>query len=965
MEKKLNKEQKEAIEYTGGPLLIIAGAGTGKTTVVTERIKHLITSGQAKPDEILTLTFTEKAAREMQERVDVALPLGYSDMWVGTFHSFCDRVLRDEALSMGWDPKFKLMTGVATIQFVRKNLFEFDLKYFAPLGNPTKYVEAILTHFSRLADENVSVQEYEEWAKGLLTTGDQTEASLLENEKWNELARAYRKYEELKIKNSVFDFSDLIVKTLELFDKRPNILAQYREKYKYILVDEYQDVNFAQSKLAILLAGEKKDAKITVCGDDDQSIYRFRGAAISNIVGFRRVYPKAKIVVLTKNYRSTQTILDGAYKLISNNNPDRLEVVEKINKKLISVGGKKLAEKEIELIHEKNIDGEAERVVAEIIELGKEYEYGEMAILVRANNHGEAFGRELTRRGVPWQFLGPGKLFSQAEIIDLISYLKVLVDPDDSVNFYRFLSIEDLGIDNRDLLRLANYAKRTSMSLYEVVGKMEELRFDVKTKKKIEEIMGTMEKHLKLVNKESAGQLLYWFLEETSLLQKLMGAEDSEAEKRAKNIAKFFEKLKIYENENDGALVREVVDWIELASELGESPLVSNEDWTENNAVNILTVHSSKGLEFPVVFMTNLVAARFPSMERREPIPIPEALIKETLPTGNFHLQEERRLFYVGMTRAKERLFFSAADFYGDGIRAKKMSPFIFEALGENWGKSGKEKGMQEKKMLGYEKEKSEKKDEREREELGINYLSYSQIEAFRTCPMHYKLRYVLGLPTAPSSALSFGVSVHETMRDLYFMKKRPSEEFIEKTLKRNWRREGYKSRVHREKAFVKAEAMVREYFESEYDPKVKTMVLEKGFNVILPMKKGERRLKVGGKIDRIDKVKDGIEIIDYKTGANVPTQKEVDHDLQLTIYALAATQLVGEPFGRKPGEIKLTLYYFDGQKKLTTKRTREQLDEAIDEIYEIRREIEGSDFKCSGGYFCGNCEYKMFCGVV
>ena len=960
---KLNRRQREAVEYKGGPLLIIAGAGTGKTTVVTERIKYLITSGQASPGEILALTFTEKAVREMQERIDVALPLGYSEMTIGTFHSFCDRILRDEALAMGWDPRFKLMTGANVIQFVRKNLFEFDLDYYRPLGNPTKYVEAILTHFSRLADENVTPNQYVDWVKKqsskLKKQSDNSKIKveeMLEVEKWWELADASKKYEELKINKSVFDFSDLIAKTLELFDKRPNVLARYREKYKYILVDEYQDVNFAQSKLAILLAGEKKDARITVCGDDDQSIYRFRGAAISNITGFRKIYPKAKIVVLTKNYRSTQAILNGAYKLIVNNNPDRLEVVERIDKRLVS--NKKTRGEKIRLLYAKDIDREAEMVVNEIIRLSKECEYGEMAILVRANNHGEAFGRELTRRGVPWQFLGPGKLFSQAEIIDLISYLKVLVDPEDSLSFYRLLSMEGLEIDNWDLIKLSKYAKRVSASMYETVDEIDKAGCSENGTEKIKKVVKIIGEHLKLTNKESAGQLLYWFLEGTGMLSEFMKAEDVEAEKRAKNVAKFFEKVRAYENENVEARVGEVIDWIELANELGESPVVSNEDWTENNAVNILTAHSSKGLEFSVVFMVNVVVSRFPSMERREAIPIPEALIKEILPSSDFHIQEERRLFYVGMTRAKERLYFSAANFYGGGIRAKKISPFVEEVLGES---SFQEKSkLGEVGLIGNDKKVSRIKNRES--SLKVNYLSYSQIEAFRTCPVHYKLRYILGLPTAPSSALSFGISVHETMRDLYFMKKKPSKELIGETLKRNWCREGYKSKAHQEKAFVKAGAMVRAYFESEYDPKVKTLVLEKGFNVVLPTKKKERGLKVGGKIDRIDETDGGIEIIDYKTGANVPTQKEVDHDLQLTIYALAATQLIEKPFGKKPEEIKLTLYYFDGQKKLTTKRTQEQLKEAIGEIYEIRREIEESDFKCSGGYFCRNCEYRMFC---
>jgi DNA helicase-2/ATP-dependent DNA helicase PcrA len=314
--RKLNTEQKAAVRFGEGPLLIIAGAGTGKTTVVTERIKYLITSGRAKPQEILALTFTEKASREMETRVDIALPYGVTQMWISTFHAFCDRILRGEAINIGIDPGYKLMTEAETILFFRKHLFQFDLKDFRPLGNPTKFISGMIQHFSRLKDEDVSPMEYRAYRN-------------------NELSRAYRTYEELKVKEGVADYADLISWALKLFRERPAILKKYQQQFKYILIDEFQDTNFAQNELAVLLAGKKKN--ITVVGDDDQAIYRWRGAAISNIIQFRKTFPKAKIVVLTKNYRSTKEILDRSYDLIQKNNPDRLEVAEKIDKKLESM----------------------------------------------------------------------------------------------------------------------------------------------------------------------------------------------------------------------------------------------------------------------------------------------------------------------------------------------------------------------------------------------------------------------------------------------------------------------------------------------------------------------------------------------------------------------------------------------------------------------------------------------------
>jgi len=957
---KLNKEQIDAIKFGSGPLLIIAGAGTGKTTVITERIKYLILSKKVKPSEILALTFTEKAAREMEERVDVAMPYGYTQMWIMTFHSFCDHILRQKALHIGLDPRYKLMTEAEGVQLLRNNLFKLDLNYFRPLGNPNKFLSGMLQHFSRLQDEDVSPNDYLSWVKKQEAVTDEEKVEI---QKWTELAKAYKAYDEIKLKEGLLDFGDLIVKTLKLFRDRPNILAEYQKQFKYLLVDEFQDTNYAQNELTKLLA--RRNQNITVVGDDDQSIYRFRGAAVSNIVQFRKNFPKAKVIVLTKNYRSTQEILDRSYDLIQFNNPDRLEVVEKIDKKLKSQVAKDGSE--IKFIHADRVENESDEIAKTIKKMMEDppsheasegqskYSWRDFAILVRANNHSEPIMRALSRHGIPYQFLGPGRLFKQPEIVDLISYLKVLYDFTDSVAFYRLLAIDYFDIPGRDLAAMGNYARKYNLSLFESAEKI--------GGETIKKLLGIIDKHLNLVKKETAGQLLYYFLEETGLLQKLLSPESVEAENRAKNISKFFDKLKTYEVDHEDATVPAVVDWLNLSMELGESPLAANEDWTEINAVNILTVHSAKGLEFPVVFLANLVGQRFPTTERREQIPIPDALIKEVLPVGDYYLEEERRLFYVGMTRAKEKLFFTAADYYGEGKREKKLSPFIFEALGNKATRSELSTiNHQQLTFLDYKPVESNRPSTISNQPLYIDYLSYSQIETFQTCPMHYKLRYIYKVPTPPSASASFGASIHATLKSFFESVAggvKPTDKLIFKLLEDNWAKEGYISKKHEHDFFEKGKLYLAGFLKQGFDLKELPGVMEQPFTV--PVGKD---LKIGGRIDRVDVFKDGtIEIVDYKTGATIPTQKDVDKNLQLSFYALAATKIPTVPFGKTPDKVKLSLYFLDEQEKISTTRTAKQLEEATKEIFKVRDEIEKSDFKCSNHMFCQmGCEFSLFC---
>lgn len=957
----LNEEQLQAAYAGDGPMLIVAGAGTGKTTVVVERIKHLILTKKISPHEILALTFTEKAAREMEERVDIALPYGYTQMWILTFHAFCDRVLRQDAIHIGLNPAYRLVTETEAILFLRKNLYTLELDYFRPLGNPYKFLSGMLQHFSRLKDDDIDPDAYLRYAMSLAQKSDMDPDEI---RKTNELAHAYQAYESLKAKEGIMDFSDLITNVLKLFRTRKNLLIFYQEQFKHILVDEFQDTNYAQNELAILLAGKKHN--ITVVGDDDQAIYRWRGAALANITQFRTHFPSSKVVTLNKNYRSTEEILTRSHQMIQHNNPERLEIKEGINKQLLSMRG--IKGDPIEFLFGMRVENEAEEVIKKIQEQVKKKhrQYKDIALLVRANDHAQPFVRSMEQAGIPYQFLGPGHLLHQEEIKDLIAYLKVMANFEDSNSLYRVLNNPIFSFAPRDIAGLLNYAKKKNLCLFESLEQIDDTFQPDETKKNAQKFVAMFKKHLARVPKDTAGQILYYFFTDSGMLDNLLNPKSNLDTKKAQNITKFFEKLKSYEAEHLDASVFTVVEWLELSMQLGESPLSANTDWADNNAVNILTIHSSKGLEFPVVFVVNLVTQRFPTRERREPIPVPDDLVKETLPTGDQNLNEERRLFYVAMTRAKDMLYLTAANYYGEGKRERKLSPFIAETLGHEQVN----KQLVRQKVIATSRQLSlldvlpvTKQTEEITEAQFISpptpltYISYSQIQTYEMCPLHYKLKYILKLPTSPAPALSFGISIHSVLRDFYLArlhKNNGNAISFQEILAKSWIHEGYESRSHAQSAYKKAEKIIANYLKSHADDIPIAIETPFSFNL--------GRMKVGGRIDRIDQLDDGrIEVIDYKTGRNLPDEKKLAQDMQLSFYALAASEIQDGFLGKSPEEIVLSFHYVEEDKILTTKRTREQLEGVKELIRQKAEEISRSDFICSI-INCKNCEYKMIC---
>ncbi|PJA92920.1 MAG: hypothetical protein CO132_05420, partial [Candidatus Kerfeldbacteria bacterium CG_4_9_14_3_um_filter_45_8] len=670
----LNHEQETAVVHKTGPLLIIAGAGTGKTTVVTRRIAQLITSGEARADQILALTFTDKAAGEMEERVDALLPMGYLDLWVSTFHAFGERVLKDHALDIGLSNDFRLLTDTDQWLLLRSHIDEFELDYYKPKGNPTKFVQALISHFSRLKDEDITPARYLAYAKNLNSRvspllekkarTDEEQAQVDEAARVTEVAAAYERYQQLLREENAMDFGDLIVETIHLFNERPALLDKFRKQFKYILVDEFQDTNFAQYDLIKLLAAPENN--LTVVADDDQSIYRFRGASMSNIVIFKKDFPEAEEVSLVQNYRSAQEILDLAHSFIQSNNPHRLEVSLDIDKRLKSNTKESAV---IEHLHSQSLTGEAQLVMKKILELKEarpETSWSDFAILVRANDSAQAFIPYLERANVPYQFLASKGLFTKSVILDIIAVLKLLDDYHESRAMYRYLTLDLWGIAHEDVLAIMQHGSKYTESIYETCLNVQEVpSVSEAGRLQVEKLLG----HLKTLTKEarykSVGEIILMFLEQSGYLKLITNQEESLATENILYLNQFYKYVEAFEKAHSEKTVRNFVFELVAMIEAGEQGRLLPDLDEGPESVKIMTVHAAKGLEFECVFVVNLVDKRFPAIGRKEAIPVPEDLVKD-VPQGDgeWHLEEERRLFYVAITRAKSGLFLTSGEDY-------------------------------------------------------------------------------------------------------------------------------------------------------------------------------------------------------------------------------------------------------------------------------------------------------------
>ena len=1365
----LNAAQRDAVTHGDGPLLIVAGAGTGKTTVVTSRVAWLLTQGKATAEQVLALTFTDKAAGEMEERIDRLVPYGTVDLWVSTFHGFCQRILAAHAVEIGLPGNSRLLNTTQQWLLLREHFDRFKLQYYRPLGNPTKFIHALISHFARAKDEAVSAEDYLQFARGLSLNTDtdkflqqiltpEERASLTKKEirqlakqeltKVTEVADAYHAYQQLLLESSAMDFGDLIAYTLKLFRERPKILARYRAQFRYVLVDEFQDTNWAQYELVKLLADPKRN--ITVVGDDDQclpegtrvataagekriedvavgdfvvsavgkgyvtylpvsrvfrsrrtvrfitlttaggrhltvtdnhklfclvpavddgtffyvylmhrqglgwrigvtndlatrlrlersadsiigvractsdqearfyetlyslryriptvcfqarpgvaiegkwlhqlyaeidteanvrqmakelnidlsgrhavlgavnrggklrikvnlemcsrryasrhsrggfldhpqilhqlsvetsdrsvlcrlreagfrltkaraggwrlrvtgqdishlgrvasriaaisggiieasfkaektyrhtkkslvmpaknilvghsvpvmtergifydrvvrrtdhrprlatvydlevppahnfiadgvvvhnSIYKFRGASVANILQFKDDFPNAREIFLTTNYRSRQGILDASYKFIQLNNPERLEAIlarqsahhaegspAALSKQLTAA---RSGESRIEHLASNDAESEAKLVakcIRELKDKSPELTWSDFAILARANDHLNGFDYALHQAQIPYQVYASRGLYAKPVVLDVVSFLKLLDNYHESPAMYRVLCWPVFNLQQRDLVTLNYWAHRKSRSLYQTVHDAVSLpEVPPEVKETLQRVVALIDEHTRLTRDKGVREIIVAFLQASGYLQWLTRTDDPLLLEQVSYLNQFFRKVTEFETAAADRSVRAFLRQLTLELEAGEAGSLAQDPEQGPEAVKLMTVHAAKGLEFAHVFVVNMVERRFPTTERAETIPLPEGLIKERLPGGDVHLQEERRLFYVAVTRAKDGIAFTTALRYG-GPRAKKLSQFLMEI------------GVEPAKLpagivpqLDLEPGESKKLPRGRREYYHMpSKFSYSQLKTYETCPWKYRFSFLLRVPVRGRAVFSFGQTMHSVLQRAYeqVMQQQRSnqgslfdsaavtpkpvgeclrlEEFHQ-WYQKHWIDDWYASQAEREKYFAHGKKLLADYYAFAKNLIVFPKYLEQGFTLKIVDAGAGRQYALYGKIDRVDDHNGKLALIDYKTG-QAKTKLTPEDKEQLMIYQLAAAEIFQQPVE------SLTLHYLEGNVQQTFLGNEKDLARLKSKVITAIAEIERGEFVPSPGRVCKTCEFCDIC---
>ncbi len=964
----LNDAQKRAITHGDGPLLVIAGAGTGKTRVIVERIRHLLQSDSNLAGEnILGLTFTDKAAGEMKARVVRGVGERGKDVTLKTFHAFCESLLKDT------DPQSRMLDKFDHWILLRRNLSRLQLDRYRRLAEPGQFLNDFVEFFSRCQDELISCEAYQQYADGLAAQLQAERAqldpdTLAERQETVarelEIARAYRASEELLREKKCSSFGTLITGAVELLERDAALRAALQNRYRYILVDEFQDTNIAQLRLLELLVNESKN--IFAVGDNDQAIYRFRGASfgsfklfLERFAGWREGQDSTKFrVSLTENYRSTPNILRVATQVIAQNT-----VSADFPKKVLSTS--KPEGEKIRIVELATLEDEARWVASELERIHKAgRRWRDFAILYRAHGHRDELVRELSRRRIPF-VISRLSILEHPLVKDILAYLRLIATPYDDVATARVLAAPAWQLAPADLVRFAERARKERTRIYDVLqNRQPPLPFEP-SHSAVTELLEFTTAQRKTMKRRDAR---YIFADLFDWLEVYQRAPEQDRD-YVKRLAEF---VKEWEDKSDTRKLPEFIEYLDYFEQAGGA--VCLEDDAPGDAVRLMTVHGAKGLEFSHVFVLRVNKNKFPQPERPHVFEFPAALMKEGPPEEQFHNQEERRLFYVALTRAEDRLTITAL-----AEKKGRVPPFIEDIL--------MEPGIQRRDVLQLAPKPAAVPSNGtppsavpatgslfappiERSKLFSRIaewaetflpappepleLNPSAVDSYRRCPQKYLFAYLWLLQEGPKATLTFGRVMHATIRRVMAEFKKgnrlPFEE-VQRLFETEWSASGFEDEYQEGEYKKDGLEQLRVLHQAVLEQTPEILELEKTF--ALPV---ENNVVLKGRIDQINALgRNEVEIVDYKTG-RAKKETEARRDLQLSIYAIAAKEIL------ELNPVRLVFHYLQDNSRQETTRSAKQLDEAQETVQEVAADIRARSYPTKEGFICRSCAFRPIC---
>jgi len=984
----LNPAQQEAVEYLEGPLMVLAGPGTGKTKVVTSKIAHLIQDKGLKAEEILALTFSNKASLEMEKRVKELIPeaIGFQ---ISTFHSFCNEVVRTHSLELGLDASGSVISDNFQKAFLLGYLDQLGLEFFDVPLRPVELADTFQGAISRFKQENITIERLEEYLAARAEAMDEETAKL------RDLAKAYRAYETFKAEKRLQDFGDMQLNILKLFEERPAVLERYREQFKYVIVDEFQDSDFIQLQILFRLA---PGGNITVVSDDDQSIYRFRGAYSTNMVEFNEFYEgrglPVKRKVLDINYRCTANIQTIAGNLIVNN-PSREA------KEITTAKGPGVP---VSITHYLNDWEQAKGITRAIIELHKAgHPWDDMAILVRRRIDSVSIIENLEKAGVPVEIIGAREYFREPVVSAVVAYLKVLSDPGHNQPALGQLLLRPVhGLNPGEIQALGRYAKDHRCSHWEALGDLGDFKGDATHLASFKEELDRLST---IMGDEGLLHLVRAVLFGKDLFRVEIAQERTE---NIRLLSRFLELttefLEVYPN----ASLHDFLLHIEaLASlKLEEASVAEGA-----GQVRLMTVHGSKGMQFPIVFVPSLNKDRFPSRYKPYKLDIPRELNHGAdldADPKELHLEEERRLCYVAITRAKDEVYLSSYEMYGSNKNPTPRSTFLEEIEQNQDGFEGRgqtelmdeleerstsvESAIHHRLFNGiHRKEWPDAIEaltalaihqgddvgqlfvpagldlERYIEQLKIisneplhNHLedivySPSRLKLYEDCPKRYWYSHVLRIPGMPKTFFSLGTLMHDVCEQVASRIKDGDTVSVEEAmamLEAKWRPSVYDYAEQEQEDRTEAETMIRSFMARQATKDTRIIDLEKKVRVEV-----EGHV-IEGYVDRIDDLGDSLQVIDYKTTKERTSKPKLKKDFQMALYQLGVAQAYGKPVS------DIGHWYLRMDQEWMVQLSAEELDAVRQRALAVIQGIEAGSFEATPGYqTCMWCDYGALCG--